>query len=234
MLKYGGLSTVNNVNSKSLVPRNLTYRQNDIFKSTVSSSDIITAIQSNSFVIPNASNITSDSGNFNNSSIANLSVDLITQKTTTLPYIQINAPINITDQTSTVVQSFKFNFNEDSTFEGTSLDVNVGNISFRDNIVYINSKFNDTIAGPNETSYDSYLSGFMFPNNNQDSTKKRTYNGMIIIPAKTYLNNDSINLKFSEYTSDIYQSTQYTNTSFYMKFTVVIGMDLLETTCITL
>lgn len=34
MFKYGNLSSVSIGNSKSLIPRNLTFRQNDLFKST--------------------------------------------------------------------------------------------------------------------------------------------------------------------------------------------------------
>jgi hypothetical protein len=41
MFKYGNLSSVSIGNSKSLIPRNLTFRQNDMFKSTSVFNNII-------------------------------------------------------------------------------------------------------------------------------------------------------------------------------------------------
>jgi len=82
MLKYGDISTINNGNSKSLVPRNLTYRQKELFKTTVSKTQILSTIQTSTFDIPNVGNISSDNAVFNTTNVSILNVDLIKKKTT--------------------------------------------------------------------------------------------------------------------------------------------------------
>lgn len=225
MLKYGENPVVNNGNSKSLVPRNLTYRQKELFRTAVSNSDIISAIQSNSFTIPNAANITSDSADFTNSNVSNLAVDVIKKKTSTLQNITINDSLNITDLTLTNPQTFSYVFNESGVFESKSLDMNIGNLTIADNVPYINSKVIDDFAsnlGQSITNYDRYISGLMFPNSNEDTDiEKKKFTGMLVIPAKTYLKDDGVNLEFKQYTTTsktIYGSNDYKNSVRFTSF----------------
>ncbi len=221
MLKYGENPVTNIGNSKSLVPRNLIYRQKELFKTAVSNSDIISAIQSNSFTIPNAANITSDSADFTSSNVTNLAVDVIRKKTQSLENVTINDTLNVTDLTLTNPQTFSYLFNANGVFESNSLDINSVNLTIADNVVYVNSKFIDDFANPlkDPTLYDRYLSGFMFPNNNQNpNVAKKTYAGMLVIPAKTYL--DEVSFSFKQYDNNktLYDDNDYVNSIRFTSF----------------
>ena len=221
MLKYGENPVTNIGNSKSLVPRNLIYRQKELFKTAVSNSDIISAIQSNSFTIPNAANITSDSADFTSSNVTNLAVDVIRKKTQSLENVTINDTLNVTDLTLTNPQTFSYLFNANGVFESNSLDINSVNLTIADNVVYVNSKFIDDFDTPlkDPKLYDRYLSGFMFPNNNQNpNVAKKKYAGMLVIPAKTYL--DEVSFSFKQYDNNktLYHDNNYVNSVRFTSF----------------
>lgn len=221
MLKYGENPVTNIGNSKSLVPRNLIYRQKELFKTAVSNSDIISAIQSNSFTIPNAANITSDSADFTSSNVTNLAVDVIRKKTQSLQNVTINDTLNITDLTLTTPQTFSYLFNANGVFESNKLDINSVNLTIADNVVYVNSKFIDDFANPlkDPKLYDRYLSGLMFPNNNQNpNTAKKTYAGMLVIPAKSYLDETTFAFKQYDNNKTLYDDNDYVNSVRFTSF----------------
>lgn len=184
MLKYGSLVSVSNSNAKSLMSKNLTNRQQDMFKTTVPPSTIIAALNAAGGVsFPNVSNISASNADFANSRISTLYVDLIKQKTTSKPNITINNPLLITDLTNVTDQTYGYFVGKDSNFQGNSLNIDVGNVQFRDNVIQINSSYFSNFPTPtssNKTKYDSILSGFLFPNTNDDDNKK-LFNSMLII-----------------------------------------------------
>ena len=63
MLKYGEKSNNFSNNSKTLIPRNLTYNQKDMFKTSISSNDLLKINDTAIFTFGN--NITSGSHNIN-------------------------------------------------------------------------------------------------------------------------------------------------------------------------
>lgn len=195
---------MNNGNSKSLIPRNLTYRQKESFKTTVSSSDILSAIQSTEFKIPSASSISSDSSSFVTSNVSTLNVDIIKKKTAAFYGVVVNENVLITDLTTTIAQTFSFDFKENSSMIGSSLDLDIPTVEIRDNVIKVNSKYVSTFASFSNTTkklYDSVLSGFYFPNINDLSSDKR-FNNILIIPANYYIDTNGISLNFNTYTAE--------------------------------
>ena len=205
MLKYGDISTINNGNSKSLVPRNLTYRQKELFKTTVSELQILSTIQSNTFDIPNVGNISSDNAIFNTTNVSILNVDLIKKNTESENQITVNDKVLITDLTETKpIPSFKYLFTNNCSLQADSLDIQIQKVEIQDNVIYLNSKFitKDMLSTIERRNYDSMISGFMFPQINDEVDRSSTssfknYVGMFIMPPNYYINKDNIEKKIS-------------------------------------
>ena len=206
MLRYGDISVVNNGNSKSLVPRNLTYRQKELFKTKVSDTDILSAIQLNSFDIPNAGNISSDNADFNTTNVTDLYVDLIRKKTVAEPQITINDKLLISDRTDDGIETFQYSFTNNGYFDADTFDFNVPSVKFQDNVIYLNSKFIDKSTDPlfDKTKYDSMVSGFIFPQINDQTENKKKFNGMFFVPSNYYLykNTSTDEIQFVKYTNN--------------------------------
>jgi hypothetical protein len=135
MLKYGEISLINNGNSKSLVPRNLTYRQKELVKSNINNSEILNIINTNIIENINTNNITSDNANINviNSSILN--VDLINKKTSTNNEIIINNKLQITNQDL----SFNYLLSNNSIFKANSLNIQIPEIKIEGYLDFSNN-----------------------------------------------------------------------------------------------
>ena len=129
MLKYGDLSLINNGNSKSLVPRNLTYRQKESFKSDFGESDILNIINSNTIenIYSNhiyTTDITAIYANLNVINSTILYVDLISKKTSIDNPIIINNKLQITNQDG----SFNYLLSSNGKFEAISLNIDIPEI----------------------------------------------------------------------------------------------------------
>jgi len=140
MLKYGEITLINNGNSKSLVPRNLTYRQKELFKSNINDSEILNIINTNIIENINTNNITSNNANVNviNGSILNssiLNVDLISKKTSTNNQIIINNKLQITNQDL----SFNYLLSNDSIFKANSLNIQIPEIKIEGYLDFSNN-----------------------------------------------------------------------------------------------
>jgi hypothetical protein len=135
MLKYGEISLINNGNSKSLVPRNLTYRQKELVKSNINNSEILNIINTNIIENINTNNIISDNANINviNSSILN--VDLINKKTSTNNEIIINNKLQITNQDL----SFNYLLSNNSIFKANSLNIQIPEIKIEGYLDFSNN-----------------------------------------------------------------------------------------------
>lgn len=227
MLKYGNLSSISNSNSKSLIPRNLTYRQADLFKTTVPDDAIIAAFNNpnNNPTLDNLNNLNVANATIGNAKIDVLYVNLIRLRTISKQHITVNDPLLITDLTSTTDQTYSYLFQQDSLFQCRRLDINVGNVSFRDNVIQINSAYFTNFGNPvasNKTKYDMLLSGFIFPNTNDDFEKKK-FNSMLIIPNKYYLDDASTEFKqydishtdcFGSNSNEFTNSVRFTSTNY--------------------
>ena len=205
MLKYGDISAINNGNSKSLVPRNLTYRQKELFKTTVSDSQILATIQSSTFDIPNVGNISSENAVFNTTNVSILNVDLIKKKTESENQITVNDKVLITDLNETKpIPSFSYLFTNNGSLKADSLDVQIQKMEIQDNVIYLNSTFitKEMRLNIERRNYDSMISGFIFPQIN-DEVDQSTISGfknfasLIIMPANYYINKDNVEKKIS-------------------------------------
>jgi hypothetical protein len=135
MLKYGDISLINNGNSKSLVPRNLTYRQKELFKSNIDDSEILNIINTNTIENINTNNITSDNANVNIINTSILYVDLINKKTSTDNQIIINNKLQITNQDL----SFNYLLSNDSIFKAKSLNIQIPEIKIEGYLDFSNN-----------------------------------------------------------------------------------------------
>lgn len=143
MLKYGDISLINNGNSKLLVPRNLTYRQKEVFKSSID--DILDVINTNTIENINTNNIVSNNANINNiiSDNANINiintsilyVDVINKKTSTDNQIIINNKLQIINQDL----SFNYLLSNDSIFKANSLNIQIPKIEIEGYIDFLNN-----------------------------------------------------------------------------------------------
>ena len=135
MLKYGDISLINNGNSKSLVPRNLTYRQKELFKSNIDDSEILNIINTNTIENINTNNITSDNANVNIINTSILYVDLINKKTSTDNQIIINNKLQIINQDL----SFNYLLSNDSIFKANSLNIQIPEIEIEGYLGFSNN-----------------------------------------------------------------------------------------------
>ena len=203
MLKYGDISVINNGNSKLLVPRNLSYRQKELFKFKMSESEILSAIQLNIFDIPNLKVIISDSISI--SKIAIVYIDIIKKKTPAENQITINDKLLITDITDLKpIPTFKYLFTKNGSLQAESLDIKIQHVEIQDNVIYLNSKFITNMKGDiNKIKYDSMISGFIFPQVNDQPifSGYKNYTGMLLMPSNYYINKSNIegNISFVKY-----------------------------------
>jgi hypothetical protein len=215
MLKYGDISLINNGNSKSLVPRNLTYRQKELFKSNIDDSEILNIINTNTIENINTNNITSDNANVNIINTSILYVDLINKKTSTDNQIIINNKLQITNQDL----SFNYLLSNDSIFKAKSLNIQIpeikiegyldfsnnnikfykpldlsanGIIKFGSNLQINDGSFN--VITINSTSIDTSANINLL--NNTPNIKFTTGNELIIKDTTNYIGFLNNNIKF--------------------------------------
>jgi hypothetical protein len=199
MLKYGDISLINNGNSKSLVPRNLTYRQKELFKSNINDSEILNIINTNTIENINTNNIVSDNANINITNSSILYVDLINKKTSTNNQIIINNKLQIINKDL----SFNYLLSNDSIFKGNSLNIEIPNIKIKGYIIDTSANINLLNGVPNITfttgkeliikDTTTYI-GFL--NNNIKFYKPLDLspNGIIKFGSNLQINNDSFNV----------------------------------------
>ena len=140
MLKYGDISLINNGNSKSLVPRNLTYRQKESFKSDLGESDILNIINSNTIenIYSNhiyTTDITAIYANLNVINSTILYVDSISKKTSLDNPIIINNKLQITNQDG----SFNYLLSSTSEFKANFLNINIPEIVIVNYLTFSNN-----------------------------------------------------------------------------------------------
>jgi len=216
MLKYGDIQIVSNGISKTLNPRNLTYRQNIAVSNAVSSSQnssqlTLTQITNNNGASGTTSfqDIAATTGDFTTINTNNLYVDTIKLKTSSNNQIYINNNLNITDNILNPSNaSYLFNFTSNSSFYSNSLSLNSPIVKLVDNVIQINSSVKSS-ANYNfleNIKFDSALSGFTFPNINQTDGILVQNNAMLLLPAQYYLdfNTSFKTLGFSKYSSSNY------------------------------
>ena len=221
MLKYGDVQIISNGNSKSLYPRNLTYRNSspsEIIRIQTASSALTLSTNNNANDGggggTNSENIKAKTGDFTNITTDTLLTDVIKIKTSTNSQILINYNLGISDVTIGV-PTYNFQFNKNAKLFSNSINLASPILTITDNVISINNSIKNTtgFSFSNSLLFDSALSGFVFPNINETDgnlfgANQIANNSMLIIPANYYLNYDKTGRKlgFSKYSKNYHFS----------------------------
>jgi len=209
MLKYGSLNNVSNQNSKTLLPRNLTYN----YALNTSSTNIN--------VINNSSNGTSNSTsqssiNVTDASIDNLNVGTISaQSNKTDPYIVCNGSIAFSLLRAEYIyhnfKIFPLLFTRDMLINNKNLNLNTETLTIKDNVILLNNQVKENSFIDNTS--DIFISGFIFPIIDQNSSTGY-YSGLLYLPNNKIekVNSTSSNYKW---TNNKYLLFSDTNKGFY-------------------
>lgn len=151
MYKYGEPLNINNGISKSMIPRNLTYRSSNSNNSSVSSFSSSSAQTSGNFTTANVGDLTASTINVMNN--------------TSTPNIVIGSPVAFsllkTDYISNNFSSYPIYFSQDILIKNKNLYIQTENLKIKDNVIMINSDSLNAAIVNNTT--DNVLSGFIFP-----------------------------------------------------------------------
>jgi hypothetical protein len=134
MLKYGSLNNISNQNSKTLLPRNLTY--NYSLNTTQNSNNINNTTQN---ITQNTTqNITQNSNN------SNINVETISAlSNTTNPYIVCNGAIAFSllryEYINHNFKTFPILFTRDILIDNKNVELNTESLTIKDNVIIINN-----------------------------------------------------------------------------------------------
>lgn len=200
MLKYGNILQISNGNSKTLIPRNLTYNS--------SVGNMQTIIGSGG---------TGDStANFNSASITDLTINSLNLIPNTLAScIVVSSPIAF----SLLKADYQINnfgiypilFTQDILVKNKNFNLNTNNLSIKDNVFILNNELNGVTINDNQT--DNIISGFIFPiaDNNQSTDY---YSGFLYVPNNK-LAQISATSNFYKWTNDQYNYFKDSNKGFF-------------------
>ena len=170
MLKYGNITNITPT-TKSLLPRNLTFRQTN-------------NVTTNNFTTNNTTNSTSSNANFNAASITDLTVQTINViGNTSTPNIVISSPVAFSilksDYSTNNYNIYPIYISLNTLINNVNLNLNTNNLTIKDNVFVLNNNATN-IAITNNTT-DEPLAGFIFPigdrNNDTDY-----YGGLLYFP----------------------------------------------------
>ena len=172
MLKYGELLKLNNGNSKSLIPRNLTFTSN-----YSQNNGIITTI------LKNDSTINIDA-NYNSAIISTLETSIISLiPNSILTNITINSPIAFSlfksDYELNNFNIYPIYISQNMMINNNNFILNTENFTIKDNVIIINSQNTNTIINQNTT--DIIISGIIFPISDKN-TSTGYYSGLLYVP----------------------------------------------------
>jgi hypothetical protein len=227
MLKYGNPQIISNGVSKSISPRNLTYRQKEsitnITNNTTSSStsqNILSTIGGNTNTDTGTGgntgggttdNIVATTGDFVRLSANTLLVDIIKRRTATKNQVFVNDNLFVSDSEQLASASFSHTFSKDTNLYSGTLNIDTPVVTFRDNVIKFNSaiKSSSNYTFSENLNLDSAMSGFLFPNINETDGIPGTIgaianNAMLFMPANYYLDfNSSLRtLSFTKYNNN--------------------------------
>lgn len=172
MYKYGEPINIGNSTSKTLIPRNLTYRNNI---SNISQTTIIGA---------NTTVVSQSSANFNTASIVDLNVSNINAIINALSSnIVVGSPIAF----SVLKSEYETNnftlypvfFSQDILIKNKNVKIETDNLQIKDNVFIINSETTDAIV--NNNTSNNVISGFIFPIADQNISTG-FYAGLLYVP----------------------------------------------------
>ena len=168
MLKYGNTLQISTGNSKTLIPRNLTYNSQ------------VGNTQTNI----NGSNTSQSTANFNSASITDLTINSLNIIPNTLETcIVVSSPIAFslfkTDYQINNFAIYPILFTEDILVNNKNFNLNTNNLVIKDNVFVLNNALNGVTINNNQT--DNIISGFIFPiaDNNQSTDY---YSGFLYVP----------------------------------------------------
>jgi hypothetical protein len=189
MLKFDSLKLVTNSTSKSLIPRNLTYKYNNENNNT--QNNIVTSSQ--------------NSSNFNTAIIKDLSTGTINAYGTNLnPFIifQGNVAFSLlpSEYNTNNFKNYPILFTKNILVNNTNFTLNTNSLIIKDNVILINNQIeNNTILN---NSSDIFISGLIFPIIDKNSSTG-TYSGLLYLP------NYKIQKKNNISNTYVWSSTQY-------------------------
>ena len=168
MLKYGNILQISNGNSKTLIPRNLTYN------SSVGTTQTIIGSGSTS----------QSTANFNSATITDLTINTLNIIPNTLATsIVVSSPIAFSflkaDYQINNFSIYPILFTEDILIKNKNFNLNTNNLIIKDNVFILNNALNGVTINGNQT--DNIISGFIFPvaDNNQSTDY---YSGFLYVP----------------------------------------------------
>lgn len=207
MLKYGSLNNVTNQTSKTLIPRNLTY------KSVLNTSSINITNNSNSNA-NNSTDTTQTSINATTGTITDLSVSTISALSN-VNNIVCNGAIAFSVLKSEYIshdfKSYPILFTRDIAIENKNVILNTETLTIKDNVLLINNQVKNN-SFVNNTS-DVFISGFIFPIIDQNSSTGY-YSGLLYLPNNKIEKVSSISTEY-KWTTNKYLLFRDTNKGFY-------------------
>jgi hypothetical protein len=208
MLKYGEILSINNGNSKTLLPRNLTYN-NTIF--TQGASGLSTNLSNTS-----SSTSSQTTGNFNSATITDLAVNTISLIPNTLATnIVVNSPIAFSilksEYQSNNFSMYPVFFSQNMFIANKNFVLKTENFTVKDNVILINSE--NTSNYISDFQRDNLISGYIFPITDQN-TATGYYSGMLYIPNSKLIKL-SANSTFYKWTNNKYNYFTNQNKGFY-------------------
>jgi hypothetical protein len=207
MLKYGSISNSSNGSSKNLLPRNLTFRNSTSSGNGVSTGSSLSDA-SNLASTTSGDVISATSGDFVKLTTILLNADVIKKKTSTKKNIFLNDNVFISNSEYSDLQTYAFDFGENSNFYSLSLSLTSPILEITDNVVKINAtaKSAENYSFTNILKNDRCLSGFSLPNFNETDGDLIDNNVMLVMPSNYYLdyNVSRSTLGFTKFNNNYY------------------------------
>jgi hypothetical protein len=202
MLKYGEILNISSGNSKTLIPRNLTYNYSS---------------NSNQFTGNNTTSSNQNSSSFDSANITNLEINTLSiiPNTANSTNIVVSSPIAFSllkaDYQSNNFTLYPIFFSEDILIRNKNFILTSNNVTIKDNVFMINSELiNPTI---NNNSSDNIISGFIFPIADQN-TSTGYYAGLLYFPNNK-ITQISANSSFYNWSNNQYNYFTNINKGFF-------------------
>jgi len=200
MLKYGNILQISNGNSKTLIPRNLTYNS-----SVGTTQTIIGSVGTSQ-----------STANFNSATITDLTINTLNIVPNTLATcIVVSSPIAFSlfkaDYQINNFGIYPVLFTQDILIKNKNFNLNTNNLIIKDNVFILNNALNGVTINNNQT--DNIISGFIFPiaDNNQSTDY---YSGFLYIPNNK-LAQISATSNFYKWTNNQYNYFKDLNKGFF-------------------
>jgi hypothetical protein len=204
MLKYGDILQINSGNSRTLIPRSLTYTDTTNNDQNVGGIGLI------------SSSTIQTSANFNTASIIDLNIETLNLIPNTLATsIVVSSPIAFSFLKSDYqIHNFSLYpilFSESILIKNKNLVLDTEHLTIKDNVIMINSSLNNSYIDTNQS--DNIISGFIFPIADQNISTGY-YAGLLYVPNNKIQQVDP-NSSFYNWTNNHYNYFTNLNKGFF-------------------